>query len=68
MYETIYKLPDVMCVASNNPTDWMVVYYHAVMLGTSHDEASYVVGVKPRKQLPFLFEGPIESFTMHAEL
>lgn len=44
MYQGIYSLPDVLCVSSNNPVDWMVVYYHLVMTNTPSDGGSYIVG------------------------
>lgn len=42
LYESIYSLPDVMCVSSNSQIDWLVVYYHYIMKNVESDDRSYV--------------------------
>ena len=69
MYEKLYNMQEVMCVQSNNPVDWMVVWYYTVMMEDNYDKGSYIVKMKPKcdehvpldKMIP-PFEGPIEGF------
>jgi len=66
MYQGIYSLPDVLCVSSNNPVDWMVVYYHLVMTNISSDGDSYIVG--SRRDIEYRSQRDVSILQMDTDL
>lgn len=68
MYERLYNLQDVMCVSSNNPVDWMVVWYYTVMMEDNYDKGSYIIKLPSSKHKALddmipPFEGPVVGFS-----